>query len=1057
MLTNNYSFNSPGKQIQRETIVNDEKFINLINNLSELIKNYYYTCKSTNDEIIQSFTQYKKNTNYLLSIIKDIFGATPPSGPGDFFKVESNIKTIEPEFQENFQKNREGLKFFIEEAKEIFKQMKYRRYEKINYNNMNKDSNKLIKKKYDYSTNVKHKNSMETFRINDIRTSSKLRLKEDNNILNNNTFNSNTYNYYNTSSLTNNLDNIKYLFKKFSEYNNLIGNISLKAKDNFVKLQNDINIELEKCSNNNHRKSFIYHNNDSSENSFINNYSFNIMNKSDKFCVMKKTLFRDFSSNKTRTKNNINNFNDESSYDALKSKNFFYKNQIKHLEFQIEDFKSTINVLEKSLYDSNNQLNKLSKDIKNSNDINHTIDKDNNFSNSLNNVSINTYNDLKKKNNNLLQKLKINEIQMDKSNKEIKSLKQDIIMYKLKNDESNSELNKLREYTLKLENEIKEIKLNPNNHYKVKVEEKKDNTEDNKNANTNINMNINSKDDNTEKINYLKIIEENKKDILLKEKNISLLNEKINIQNKDYETKLKNLNEKNSKVIIEKQKEIENLINKNLSLNNEINNLKGIIDTNSQKENDRIKEYKEKITNNDKLVENLNELLDKEKKDNKGKIDTINNFKKEIDDLKKEKERNNILIEDNNKIINDLKEEKIKLTNQNTELKRNISLNEDNNKIIKDLKEEKIELNNVINSLKNKLSILEEEKTNGEKENEFNINNKNEEISKLKNELEEKEKYTNELKDRVMNLESQYDKLKLNEDNIITENESLTKELNLYKNKCDKLQIDFNLKNYNLTKELNELKKKSNAINEETEQINELKLEKEKIIKKILEYKDIEESNNQQIKLLKERIKELEKKLNNNLSKNDDDKYEGNDDAIEEYNKMRILYEEQVNKNKELENKIHYKDEQIEGLKIVVNKFADEKISFNEKKKSSHSSININNINNINNRYNNYDYENEDEKSINNEQNIKKDLKEAKIIINKLNEEKTKLENEIKNLKDNNKLLRSEYKSEGGIEVSREGNEEEEYTMKKMVNGAKKRNQSEDIKIDYPGLSNMKQ
>ena len=29
--------------------------------------------------------------------------------------------------------------------------------------------------------------------------------------------------------------------------------------------------------------------------------------------------------------------------------------------------------------------------------------------------------------------------------------------------------------------------------------------------------------------------------------------------------------------------------------------------------------------------------------------------------------------------------------------------------------------------------------------------------------------------------------------------------------------------------------------------------------------------------------------------------------------------------------------------------------------------------------------------------------------------------------------------------------------MKKMVNGVKKRNQSEDIKIDYPGLSNMKQ
>ena len=72
-------------------------------------------------------------------------------------------------------------------------------------------------------------------------------------------------------------------------------------------------------------------------------------------------------------------------------------------------------------------------------------------------------------------------------------------------------------------------------------------------------------------------------------------------------------------------------------------------------------------------------------------------------------------------------------------------------------------------------------------------------------------------------------------------------------------------------------------------------------------------------------------------------------------------------------------------------------------------------------------------------------------------EDKKILEEENKNLKDNNKLLRSEYKSEGGIDILPEGNEEEEYTMKKMVNAAKKRNQSEDIKIDYPGLSNIKQ
>ena len=48
-----------------------------------------------------------------------------------------------------------------------------------------------------------------------------------------------------------------------------------------------------------------------------------------------------------------------------------------------------------------------------------------------------------------------------------------------------------------------------------------------------------------------------------------------------------------------------------------------------------------------------------------------------------------------------------------------------------------------------------------------------------------------------------------------------------------------------------------------------------------------------------------------------------------------------LNKNKELLDKIHYQDEQIEGLKIVINKFADEreKILFKEKKNSSNNNI----------------------------------------------------------------------------------------------------------------------
>ena len=101
-------------------------------------------------------------------------------------------------------------------------------------------------------------------------------------------------------------------------------------------------------------------------------------------------------------------------------------------------------------------------------------------------------------------------------------------------------------------------------------------------------------------------------------------------------------------------------------------------------------------------------------------------------------------------------------------------------------------------------------------------------------------------------------------------------------------------------------------------------------------------------------------------------------------------------------------------MRIVINKLTDEReeIIMNQKKKVNDDIIS---------------------KEKDNE------LKEAKIIINSLSEK-------IKQLEEN-KMMDSEYKSEG----------EEEYTIKKMINATKKRNQSEDIKIDYPGLSNMKQ
>ena len=172
MLTNNYSFNSPGKQQQNDTLETDDKFITLINNLSNLIKTYYYLCKDNNEEIFHFLSSYESNITLLLSIIKDFLQNNASNKLIErILEIEINIKLINSPFHSNLEKNQENLKMFIEEAKEIFKQMKYLRHEKLNNNNINKIKHQLIKKKYEYNSNVKSKNNMETFRVNDIRNS----------------------------------------------------------------------------------------------------------------------------------------------------------------------------------------------------------------------------------------------------------------------------------------------------------------------------------------------------------------------------------------------------------------------------------------------------------------------------------------------------------------------------------------------------------------------------------------------------------------------------------------------------------------------------------------------------------------------------------------------------------------------------------------------------------------------------------------------------------------------------------------------------------------------
>ena len=58
MLQNNFPFNSPEKITTNKTaLISDDKFINLINNLSDLIKDYYFTNKTNINSLYNIITE----------------------------------------------------------------------------------------------------------------------------------------------------------------------------------------------------------------------------------------------------------------------------------------------------------------------------------------------------------------------------------------------------------------------------------------------------------------------------------------------------------------------------------------------------------------------------------------------------------------------------------------------------------------------------------------------------------------------------------------------------------------------------------------------------------------------------------------------------------------------------------------------------------------------------------------------------------------------------------------------------------------------------------------
>ena len=911
------SFKNSKKNIQ--TLI-DSEFIGFINSLNESIKEFYNVAKYNTKETNAFLDLLDQQFESLASLLNSISNPNNNENITKIVEIIIQCKNIDSQLRNNSNLNFNNLSLFFDDAKILFKRMRNKRNESL------KVIRHSLTSKKDKSNNSYNKNSI---------TLNNYLLKDNK--------------YLTERKNSEKFDNSKIfsLIKQLKDYDEIIGKFSLKAKNNFINLQKMLinNLTKENVSL------------DSNKKPYLNSEILDFNNKS-------------LSKNKNNN-NNINIF-------ELKSK---YENEINKLNFKIKE-------LEKN----NENILLISNKAKKFDELNQRIE-----------VELITGND---DNINLLkdfdlEKRVLNLIDTNKNlNLEIKKLKNDINNLDLKNIQLKQDLLGKERDILILQSESEEkksiesiikLKKDMQNLYKENnlLKEKLRNINANNiNINQNANINKNSIDALNIKIEELsKLLTSKMKQIIsLEKENINLktllsdttsnssnANNKINIPNKKI-TNVNNISKQNQIKLLQENKQYKNSLVKltkenqelkiqlqNLGMNNnyiltlqqELNQLKKIIDENNVNNNNKDSDYEQKINNLQNILNEKEALINKYERYN-------NNDKNKL--IEEIKNKDKIISELKNKLINNEKQ----VLSLNQKLKKN---NENNN--------------NTPNINNKELELIKNENKNLE----YNINQLNQEIAKLTNTNEKNKK-------ELDNLKQAYNELVTQNVLLNKKNSELLQQVNPNPNQ------NLNLNQVDLS---NQIKKKQ----EEIEGLNTF-------IQKL--------------------TKESEK------SREDIENYQS---------KINSLQKENASIKKQLERLAVEMPKELNALKTQLD---------DANKKLAEANININNSNNkISLSNTKTKIKDKDKEKSNKTFDDGMQPEKYNNILSKLNQEISDLKNKNKELlfKLEDKEVKSQnsrYKTE---DLNMSGYEEE-FDLRKMATGARDKNRSEDINIDYPGIQGFK-
>ena len=355
-----------------------------------------------------------------------------------------------------------------------------------------------------------------------------------------------------------------------------------------------------------------------------------------------------------------------------------------------------------------------------------------------------------------------------------------------------------------------------------------------------------------------------------------------------------------------------------------------------------------------------------------------------------------------------------------------------------------------INNLQN---ILNEKEALINKYERYNNNDKNKLIDELKN----KDKIISDLKNKLINNEQQVltlnQKLKKNSENNINSPNINNKELELIKNENKNLEYNINQLNQEITQLTNINEKNKKELDNLKQAYNELVTQNVLLNKKNSELlQQVNPNPNQNLNevdffnQIKKKQEEIEG-LNTFIQKLTKESEKSREDLENYQTKINSLQKENASIKNQLERLAVEMPKELNALKTQLD---------DANKKLAEANININNSNNKISLSNTKTKIKDKEK---NNKTFDDGMQTEKYnnILSKLNQEISDLKNKNKELlfKLEDKEVKSQnsrYKTE---DLNMSGYEEE-FDLRKMATGARDKNRSEDINIDYPGIQGFK-